>query len=204
VKSELLLVISNWRFVKQNQELPATPCKPHDCTVSLKLSSTGFLSANPDAGGSTAESFRFDKQGACFSYDAFLDLLANNSMVSEFLAEVRRLYEADAGALQLLSESDVFGDEDANDESGVTDEPEVTIRQLFHSIPLIEAATASAVAFLAESPETAEPSGITSTIPTGSKRRAAGGQSSSSSSASTTLMTAPGPLSTKRSHYSKK
>jgi hypothetical protein len=116
-----------------------------------------------------------------------MDLLADTSMIVTYLSELRRLYEADAGVLQLTCENTGFDDDDVNDESGLADEPEITISRLLQSSPLLEAATAAAAA------ATPVSIAVSSAQPTpGTSKR------SSSKTASTA-----GPAS-KRGHHSRK
>jgi hypothetical protein len=196
-KSELLLVLSNYRFNRDLIGAPTIPCKPSDCTVTFKLSSTGFL-----FGGQYEQEgrYRYDRQGACFSFNAFMSLLDCKPLMVDYLLQVRRLYEADVGSLQLACETLTYADndteDDANDESGLVDEHDVTIKHLMNSAsfsPLLNAAAAAAAAAT-----TIEPSSDFHIFtpprpppPSPTKRRGA----SSSSSTST---------STKRGHHSKK
>jgi hypothetical protein len=194
-KSELLLVLSNYRFNRDLLGGATVPCKPSDCTVTLKLSSTGFLFA----GQYEQEGrYRFDRQGACFSFNAFMSLLDCKPLMVEYLLQVRRLYEADVGSLQLACETLNYADndteDDANDESGLVDEHDVTIKHLMSSTsfaPLLTAAAAAAAT--ATAIEASDFSTFTPPHPpppSPTKRRGASSSSSSTSS--------------KRGHHSKK
>ena len=74
------------------------PCRPNDCTITFKLASTGF-------GGTQDGELRYDRQGACFSYRSFIDLLDNSDVTSTFIAQIRDLYEKDAGRVELAQET---------------------------------------------------------------------------------------------------
>ena len=95
--TNLLLIINNWNFVRDNQnDSKVKKCSPADFQVQLKLSSTAFRNVtNPDC------EFPFDKQAANFPYDSFLQLYKSNEL-RKFIREVRETYLAFEGILRFF------------------------------------------------------------------------------------------------------
>jgi hypothetical protein len=198
VRSELLLMVSNYRFVKAQQNKPATPCHQNECTVSIKLSSTGFTFGDVPEDGK----LKFDRQGAVFSYNSFVDLLASGHICEDFLKEVRRLYEADEGALQFAYETFEFANDEIFAELNDTvidsvGESDINLRALLDSSPGIypsgKPESVNAQNQEKESSDNLKTAGKPGT--SGSKRRGGPSPSTSSSGASTA---------TKKPHATKK
>ena len=102
--TNLLLIINNWNFVRDNQnDSKVKKCSPADFQVQLKLSSTAFRNvSNPDC------EFPFDKQAANFPYDSFLQLYKSNEL-RKFIREVRETYLAFEGPLPDADEEEDEG-----------------------------------------------------------------------------------------------
>lgn len=104
--SELVLIISNWRFVRDVQSKPVCVCKAEHCTVGFKLSSSEFQSRavkNGEASGNGGE-FNFDKHGAVMPYSAFLTLLNDVGLTNAFIQKIKDRYELDEGSVSAPSE----------------------------------------------------------------------------------------------------
>lgn len=101
-----MLIVSNWHFVRDNQEKKeCPPCRPEDCNISLKLSSTLFKSnlssdLRPTTGEVLAdEGFTFDRNGIIIPYSAFLSLMTDAYFLTVYLPGVRTNYEKLRGSL---------------------------------------------------------------------------------------------------------
>lgn len=112
--SELVLIINNWHFVKDNHtKTHVPPCRPDDCSVQIKISSTVFKSESQLlAGGSdlveaadNGEQFFFDKNGIIVPYSAFKDLLTDVDF-QQYLGRVQQQFEEDSGTPTWLDEED--------------------------------------------------------------------------------------------------
>lgn len=117
-ESHFVLIVSNWHFVRDNQERKnCPPCKSDDCNISIKLSSTSFKAGPTDlaqGGGLEPESktddgFFFDRSGVIIPYSAFVSLMEDARFTQEYLPLVRKEYERLCGRLSL-------GDEDEGED----------------------------------------------------------------------------------------
>ena len=109
-KTDLVITVSNWHFNRDAQKNPdEIECRPSDCTVGLKFSSTEFALkrttpvGNPSKVGSE---YIFDKCGLSLSYSAFAQLLSDKYFVSTFMTDVRQRYEEKEGSLIGLSDDE--------------------------------------------------------------------------------------------------
>ena len=108
--SELVLIINNWHFVKDNHtKTNVPPCRPDDCSVQIKISSTVFKSES-QAGSSdlaeasaNSEEYFFDKNGIIIPFPAFKDLLSNRDF-QFYLGKVKQQFEEDTGVPAWLEE----------------------------------------------------------------------------------------------------
>ena len=82
-------------------------CRPENCTVSFKISSTDFALGSRKNDAETG--FNFDKSGAIIPYCVFMYLLVKaETALAPFLNEVKAKYERDEGS---VSFSEAAGDE---------------------------------------------------------------------------------------------
>ena len=108
--SELVLVLDNYHFVRDDFKYPKMPpCTVDDCSVSFKLSSTLFKPSAPQPEAASAADaaacqarqgevaqYHFDKNGVSIPYPAFRQLLRDGSFVS-YMEKVKNQYEKDLG-----------------------------------------------------------------------------------------------------------
>ena len=95
VITRLVLILSNWSFVRDHKENPQkVKCSLHNVTVGLKLSSTEFRSG---AKRDPNQQYDFDKNGLILPYPAFLSLLKDSAFVDDFMTKVEKRYIADTG-----------------------------------------------------------------------------------------------------------
>ena len=99
VITKLVLILSNWSFVRDNKENPQKiKCSLHNVTVGLKLASTEFRSPNKQQHQQDYnQQYDFDKNGLVLPYPAFLSLLKDSSFVDEFMTKVEQRYITDTG-----------------------------------------------------------------------------------------------------------
>ena len=132
ILSQIVLSISNWHFNRDNQHLKFGPrCRPEDVCISIKLSSSAFVSA--DAAGpslptyneeeSSADdlsttptttddsSFSFDRNGVIIPYFAFVSLLDDINF-QKYLKTVVEKFEETEGPLSKLFEQEDLNNED--------------------------------------------------------------------------------------------
>jgi len=106
--TELLLVLSNWRFLRDIEHQRALAiCRTEDCTVGLKFTSSAFkwkesaaASAVGDEGGETtnqSSQYPFDRNGVTFPYQTFIALLSDHAVTNVFMQNVKRRYEDETG-----------------------------------------------------------------------------------------------------------
>lgn len=94
VVSKLVLVISNWGFVRdQEGAAKFKKCTPHDVSIGLKLDSTAFRPADK----SVVKSHYFDRNGASIPYPAFLSLLKDPDFTGSYMKNVQKRFEEDTG-----------------------------------------------------------------------------------------------------------
>ena len=124
--SHFVLIISNWHFVRDNiDRMVCLPCKPENCNISIKLSSTTFRGGPTELaqGGGTLdpeirpdEEFFFDKNGIIIPYSAFISLLNDRHFTDEYLPAVKKEFEKLCGSSEtgdkLEANSAVAGDDD--------------------------------------------------------------------------------------------
>jgi len=120
------MILSNWRFTRdiQGKSDSSSVCRPEDCTVGFKISSSQFKTKSAKAGESL--DFNFDRQGAVFPYSAFRGLLNNDGMINIFLNELSLRFEQDEGPLfDTIPPAPTSSDlEDVSDEPDDDDEDE--------------------------------------------------------------------------------
>ena len=127
-KSELILVLSNWRFTRDLSQAYASKsvsvkCKPSNCTVSFKISSSDF-----GRGGKqhSAESFDFDRNGAILPYPVFSILLQQaDNQLKPFFEAVKSRYDADTRCVLADDAADVSSPQKSTAPNYVTVEDEV-------------------------------------------------------------------------------
>lgn len=94
VASKLVLVISNWGFVRDQEGNPKfQKCTPHDVSIGFKLDSTAFRPADK----SIVKPRYFDRNGASIPYPAFLSLMKDESFVFEYMSKLQKRFEEDTG-----------------------------------------------------------------------------------------------------------
>ena len=121
-KSRYVVTVSNWHFVRDNQEVNVCPaCRPEDCNISLKLASSTFQTATA-VGPSTPsdQDFFFDRAGAIIPYSAFVSLLSNERFVETFCAKVKEEYENVCGPISDFTPDADEVVSDAEGESGAS------------------------------------------------------------------------------------
>lgn len=103
LKAQVVVSISNWRFNRDLVESKTIrPCNPSDVTVAIKLSSTEFINEK-----NKNDLYHFDKNGALFSYTAFLSLMKDFSFTSNFMKLVKAKFEETEGPLTLSEVDDI-------------------------------------------------------------------------------------------------
>lgn len=104
--SELVLIINNWHFVKDTHtKTVVPPCRPDDCSVQIKISSTVFkseaqlLSSGSDLldTNETGEEFFFDKNGTIIPFPAFKELITSKDF-QFYLKKVKEQFDEDSGS----------------------------------------------------------------------------------------------------------
>jgi len=99
-KSQFVLTVSNWHFVRDNQtSKQCPPCKPKDCIIGLKLASTAFkvpgatqdltVAAEPEA-----EEFCFDRNGLLIPYNSFVYLMTHVEFCVDYMDAVKTEFES--------------------------------------------------------------------------------------------------------------
>lgn len=131
IYSQIVLSISNWHFNRDNQHLKFGPrCRPEDVCISLKLSSSAFVSA--DATGPTLPTynedesygddlstssaptddscFNFDRNGVIIPYFAFVSLLDDTNFQSYLKTVVEKFEETEGPLSKLFQQEDLNND----------------------------------------------------------------------------------------------
>jgi hypothetical protein len=99
IKTEYVLSVSNWHFVRDNQNVKVLPaCEPKDCVISLKLSSTAFQAATPFL--QHDQRYFYDKNGLLVPYVLFLHLMSLSEFTTDLMDAPRREYESRGNQLQ--------------------------------------------------------------------------------------------------------
>ena len=105
VTTKLVLIVSNWGFVRDNKDFPSkVRCTPHDVAIGFKLASSQFRPTG--AAGGTKNStcpYDFDAHGATLPFPAFLSLIKDSAFTEDFIRKIRRRYEADTGLSALAT-----------------------------------------------------------------------------------------------------
>ena len=104
ISSNVVAVLSNYHFNRDKQTAKFKPCRPSDCSVGLKYSSSEFAipsSVNSDAG------FHFDRFGLLVPYEAFVSLFTNKDF-GTYLNRCKERREQNAP---------VVGDKDENEDN---------------------------------------------------------------------------------------
>ena len=113
-ESQYVLIISNWHFIREHQDKrESPPCKPEDCNISIKLSSTTFKTGSADLSITGAnyldplpdDGFSFDRNGVIIPYSSFLSLMEDKYFLNDYLPDVQREYERLCGPLDLTRET---------------------------------------------------------------------------------------------------
>jgi hypothetical protein len=138
-ETKIVVSISNWHFVRDNEKKKnCSPCRPEDCTVTFKLSSTVF---KPAGGVETVQNpndkdLFFDKVGAIIPYSAFSSLMSAKGFVDTFCSTVKKEYERVCGPIPEIHESNDDDDEEEeggnNDNGGDDDDDEEGENQADH------------------------------------------------------------------------
>lgn len=96
VVTKLVLIISNWSFVRDNKTNPKKiKCTNQDVTIALKLASSFFRTAPPT--DQKRQPYDFDKTGLIMPYSAFLSLLRNKDFTDGYIKKIRDHYARDTG-----------------------------------------------------------------------------------------------------------
>jgi hypothetical protein len=99
IKTEYILSVSNWHFVRDNQNVKVLPaCEPKDCVISLKLSSTAFQAATPFL--QHDQRYFYDKNGHLVPYVLFLHLMSLSEFTTDLMDAARREYESRGNQLE--------------------------------------------------------------------------------------------------------
>ena len=121
VRTDLVVTVSNWRFNRDAQKNPdEVECRPNDCYVGLKYSSTAFAGKNrspEDLEKQQAGSlYFFDKYGLSVTYSAFVNMISDTFFLETYLADIRKTYEEKEK--KPLPGGDDSGFEDCENEEG--------------------------------------------------------------------------------------
>ena len=93
--TKLVLIISNWSFVRDNKANPRKiRCTNQDVTIGLKLASSAFRTGRLD---DRRQPYDFDKNGLVLPYAAFLSLIKSTDFTSAYINKVKDHYEEDTG-----------------------------------------------------------------------------------------------------------
>ena len=105
VTTKLVLIVSNWGFVRDNKDFPSkVRCTPHDVAIGFKLASSQFRPTGAAGGTKTSTCpYDFDAHGATLPFPAFLSLIKDSAVTEDFLRKIRRRYEADTGLSALAT-----------------------------------------------------------------------------------------------------
>jgi len=119
VTSNVVAVLSNYHFVRDKQAAKFKPCKPADCSVGVKYSSSEFAvqsgSTNTDAG------FHFDRFGLLIPYEAFVSLFTSKDFGSYLKkCQERRERQSDGAGEDDEEEDDRDDEENEEDEEVVS------------------------------------------------------------------------------------
>lgn len=96
--SKTVLIVNNWHFNRDVLEMGnPTKCKPENCSVQLKISSTAFQVKSSSDKKSSSDSFHFDKQGIILPYPAFVWLCGEKpkETLESFVDDIQKLYHKD-------------------------------------------------------------------------------------------------------------
>lgn len=94
-RSETLLIVNNWHFNRDVMKMSnPTACKPEDCSIQIKISSTNFQTKDTNA--EFPSDFHFDKNGISIPYSAFVWLCdAGNEEMALLMTEMKNHYDSD-------------------------------------------------------------------------------------------------------------
>jgi len=113
-ETELIATVSNWHFNREAQKNPdRIKCRPNDCHIGFKFSSTEFatqsLPADPPKPGSN---YKWDRHGLSLSYSAFADLLADKYFTGTYMTVVKDKFEEKTKSRIAV---DAYNDDDGDD-----------------------------------------------------------------------------------------
>lgn len=115
-KSQFVLSISNWHFVRDNLELKnSVECKTKDVVVAIKLSSTTFKPVSvsqpvlDEDGDEVEDLFYFDRNGLQIPYPLFIHLLNQVEFTVDFLGLVKSEFEKH-GRVIMTDDAEDFDD----------------------------------------------------------------------------------------------
>ena len=124
VASNVVAVLSNYHFVRDKQTSKFKPCRPADCSVGVKYSSSEFAiqtgSTNSDAG------FHFDRFGLLIPYEAFVSLFTSKDFGS-YLKKCQERRERETGGGAGAGEDEE--EEDDRDEENEEEDEEVASKK---------------------------------------------------------------------------
>lgn len=91
--SETVLIMSNWHHNRDVMEMEnPTACKPENCSVQIKISSTAFINKNVESN----TIFHFDKNGINIPYSAFVYMCDNDQIeIGHFIEDVKKQFNND-------------------------------------------------------------------------------------------------------------
>lgn len=102
--TKLVLIISNWSFVRDNKTNPRKiKCTSQDVTIGFKLASSSFRTAPPT--DQKRQPYDFDKNGLVMPYPAFLSLMRNNEFTEGYIKKIKDHYARDTGDRLLRPDS---------------------------------------------------------------------------------------------------
>ena len=98
VVTKLILIISNWGFVRDHKYTPGkVRCTKQDVTIGFKLASSAFRPSAASAPVSRKDEYNFDKNGLVLPYAAFLALLKSESFTDDYIGKVWKQYLVETG-----------------------------------------------------------------------------------------------------------
>lgn len=136
ISSNVVAVLSNYHFNRDGQTAKFKTCKPTDCTVGLKYSSSEFVVGGNRSTSSATDvkdaGFHFDRFGLLIPYPAFVSLFTDaafGTYLARCKAQFQKHDEAAGGetrksgkkkksARRISEESEYDDDDDADGDEG--------------------------------------------------------------------------------------